>query len=168
MGYSTDFSGSFDLNKPLEHHHMAYLLAFSGTRRMKRDAAKTALLRDPKREAVGLPVGPYGAYFVGNESNYGQDRTGDVIDGNNPPDEQPGLWCQWVPDELGKSIQWDGGEKFYSYVEWLQYIVTHFLKPWGYVLEGEVEWRGQSDDDLGLIVVKDNVVSTKQGYVEYR
>jgi hypothetical protein len=52
---------------PMKPEHVTYLKAFNGTRRMKRDAGKAARLGDPLREAVGLPVGREGAYFVGGQ-----------------------------------------------------------------------------------------------------
>jgi hypothetical protein len=41
-----------------------------------------------------------------------------IIDHNYPPENQPGLWCQWIPNEDGTAICWDGGEKFYNSIEW--------------------------------------------------
>lgn len=79
----------------------------------------------------------------------------------------PGFYCQWVPTVDGDGIEWDGNEKFYEYVEWLEYIIKHFIEPWGLKLNGEVEWQGESNDDRGLIVVVDNEVSTKTGRVVY-
>lgn len=79
----------------------------------------------------------------------------------------PGFWCQWVPNSEGTAIEWDGGEKFYNYVEWIEYLIQHFFEPWGVKLNGEVEWSGEESDDLGLISVKDNVVTVKQGKVVY-
>lgn len=168
MGYTTDFNGKFNLDRPLREDHANYLLQFAGTRRMRRDANKTALRPDPIREAVGLPVGPQGAYFVGETGYAGQDNGEDVIDHNASPSGQPGLWCQWVPSNDRKSIEWDGGEKFYDYVEWLQYIINNFLDRWGYVLKGEVTWRGEDEEDRGKIIVKNNEVTTKIGKIIYR
>lgn len=153
MGYSTDFTGRFDLDRPLTPEHAAYLRKFAETRRMKRDPAK--LPPDPTRDAVGLPVGPEGAYFVG-----GQEDDASVVDHNNPPDGQPRLWCQWVPTADNAGIEWDGGEKFCHYVAWLEYLITHFLAPWGYRVNGAVAWDGEDSDDRGTITVRDNVVST--------
>ena len=59
------------------------------------------------------------------------------------------------------------GEKFYDYVGWIEYLIANFLKPWGYVLNGEVEWHGEDGDDRGMIVVKDNVVSIRRGQFVY-
>lgn len=61
----------------------------------------------------------------------------------------------------GGTVEWDGGEKFYDYVDWLWYIIEHFLKPWGYTVNGEVRWCGEDDEDRGTIVVVDNEVSTR-------
>ena len=70
----------------------------------------------------------------------------------------PSNYCQWVPTKDGKAIEWDGGEKFYSYVEWLELIVGRYLKPWGLTLSGRVEWQGEEGDDQGVIHVLANRV----------
>lgn len=160
MGYTTDFEGRFVLNRPLEQKHADYIRKFSDTRRMKRDARKTCRRPDPIRKAVGLPTGKEGAYFVGAGDYAGQERTPDIRSYNDPPTGQPGLWCQWVPTEDLKGIEWDGGEKFYHYKEWLEYIIKHFLKPWGYVLNGRVRWQGEQISDVGVLVVEENKVRT--------
>jgi hypothetical protein len=160
VGYTTEFEGTFTLNSPLTELEAEYLRKFSGTRRMQRNTAEVEKLPDPVREAVKLPVSHEGAYFVGGAGWAGQDRDDSIVEYNDPPHGQPGLWCQWVPTEDLKGIEWDGNEKFYSYVEWLEYIIENFLKPWGYTLNGEVRWRGEEFSDIGVITVKDNAVST--------
>jgi hypothetical protein len=167
MGYTTDFYGSFTIDKPLKPEHAAYLLKFVETRRMARDEKKASKFPDPVREAVGLPVGKEGGYFVGGRGFAGQDGDDSVIKHNDPPADQPGLWCQCIPNNEGTEIKWDGNEKFYNYTEWLEYLIEHFLKPWGYVLNGEVEWEGEDRGDMGKIVVKNNDMSTRAGKVSY-
>ena len=162
MGYTTDFSGSFQLDKPLKDAHQNYLMAFSETRRMKRDSEKAVTMKDLNRTLVNLPIGEEGAYFTGGKGFMGQDFDESVIDGNCPPKGQPGLWCQWIPTENGDEIIWDSGEKFYNYTEWLEYIINHFLKPWGYTLNGQVLWQGEDINDRGLLIVKNNVVVSKE------
>lgn len=162
MGYTTKFAGRFTLDKPLAPEHAAYLKAFNATRRMKRDAFKAAEMPDPLRDAAGLPLGPDAAYFVGGGGSYGQDRDASVVDYNHEPEGQPGLWCQWTPSEDGAAIEWDQGEKFYYYGEWLAYIVEHFLKPWGYDLSGSVTWQGEEVGDVGTLSVKDGRVHSKK------
>ncbi len=168
MGYTTEFYGSFKLDKPLTRAHEKYLRAFAESRRMKRNAGLVTLMTDPVRLSVGLPVGIDGGYYVGGADNdYGQARSDDIIEYNNPPEGQPGLWCKWVPTEDGQGIEWSGAEKFYEYTEWLEYLVEHFLKPWGYVLSGEVKWNGESAGDLGVIVVQNNLVTARKAKIEY-
>ena len=161
MGYTTEFEGQFNIvslktGEPvaLTTEQVAYLQQFNETRRMARNADLTAQRSDPIREAVGLPVGPQGAYFVGEEGSFGQNRSDDVINYSGEPEGQPGLWCQWTCDDKGEVIEWGGVEKFYYYEQWLAYIVEHFLVPWGYGLKGAVKWRGEEFDDIGVIVIQ--------------
>lgn len=151
MGYTTSFEGTFRLNRPLNEAQKNYLQRFAETRHMKRDEAQTALLPDPIREAVGLPVGNEGQYYVGGDVST-------VIDHNNPPEGQPGLWCDWIPTDDGAKIVWNGGEKFYHYVTWLQYLINHFLAPSGFLLNGTVTWQGEEHGDVGRIIVTENKV----------
>jgi hypothetical protein len=191
MGYTTDFYGEFAVTPPLTPEHREYLKAFASTRRMRRDADKAELLPDPVRIAAGLPIGYEGAYFVGGTGLMGQTEDDSVIDGNDPPGSiprtlpdwaatsaandlaaqmgmaQPGLWCQWVPTDDGGSIVWDDGEKFYEYIEWIQYLLAHFLIPWGYSLTGEVHWEGEDSDDRGVIRITDNTVEIGSAVVSY-
>lgn len=190
MGYTTDFTGEFHLDHSLTPEHKAYLIAFARTRRMKRNSELTEKMPDPIRKAIGLPIGPEGAYYVGSDKdgNCGQSRTDDILDYNAPPGQigydpkipflkrmsknrertekgtcQPGLWCQWAPNEDGTSIIWDGGEKFYEYVPWIVYLIKNFLEPWGYILNGIVEWQGEENEDSGVISIKNNTVHVYPG-----
>ncbi|MEG4307349.1 hypothetical protein [Microcoleus sp. D3_18a_C4] len=164
MGYTTIFDGIFHLNKRLLDSEAIYLLEFSRTRRMKRNPAILQSIPDSAREAVGLPVGEEGCYFV-NEK-WDEDSEVSVVNYNRPPKTQPGLWCQWIPTADGGGIQWNGMEKFYDYVEWLQYIINNFIEPWGYVLRGEVNWQGEREEDVGMIWVENNVIISPEGAEE--
>jgi hypothetical protein len=143
----------------LKPAHVAYLKKFSETRRMRRDPKQLDQVFDPVREEVGLPLGNEGGYFVAGGGFHGQDHDASILDYNKPPKGQPGLWCQWIPNEVGTAIVWDRAEKFYDYVEWLEYLLEHFLTPWGYVVNGKMTWSGADDADRGTIVVKDNKVT---------
>jgi hypothetical protein len=162
MGYTTQLEGQFNLDKPLTVAHMAYLKKFAETRRMRRQADTYYLedMADLTREAVGLPLGDEGGYFVGETGMMGQTHDASIIDYNSPPKGQPGLWCQWEPNAQGTAIVWDGSEKFYEYVKWIKYLIEHFLQPWGYIANGEVKWQGENDADTGTIIIKDNAVTT--------
>lgn len=154
MGYTTDFEGKFELNKKLNKKLHTFLTKFSETRRMARNV-------DPK-------YGVEGEFYVDGIGYAGQDDDDTIIDNNRPPKTQPGLWCQWIPSECGKYIEWDGGEKFYDYIQWLQYIVDNFLKPNGYKLNGEVKWFGEDREDTGIIIVKNNKISVKYAVLTYK
>lgn len=184
MGYTTYFEGQFELDKPLTPAQHKYLTLFAETRRMVRSNEMVNDLvidinesnelstvgdipADKLHEHLGLGLGENGEYFVGGAGMCGQDHDSSILDYNNPPSNQPGLWNQWIPNEDGTSIEWDGGEKFYGYVEWLEYIITHFLKPWGYTVNGAVKWSGEDSDDMGAIVVNDNVVNSRQATITY-
>jgi hypothetical protein len=160
MGYTTDFEGSFTLDRPLTVPQFNYLKKFSETRHMKRNVAHLIDVADPLRLKVGLPLGVEGEFFIADEETA-------ILDGNQEASTQPGLWCSWAPTEDGEGIEWDGSEKFYEYVKWLKYIIKNFIQPWGYTLNGEVEWEGEENTDMGKIVVKDNKVTTKVAKVTY-
>lgn len=148
MGYTTDFNGQFNLNKQLSPKMQQYLKLFNETRRMKRSTD----------EAFGVQ----GEFFVFGGGDFGQDHEPNIIDFNQQPSTQPSLWCQWTPTEDGMGIEWDGGEKFYSYTEWLVYLIHKVLAPNGYVLNGVVEWDGEERGDIGEIIVENNRVYTQE------
>jgi hypothetical protein len=204
MGYQTDFYGAWSIDPPLTAPHLAYLRQFAEIRHMRRDVDKLASMLDPLREAVGLPLGFEGAYYVGTTDAVGSQAKDDsVLDGNNPPGVPnippkdpvnfmgdwaqryaeelvikqhaltlglavPGLWCQWRPDDSGTVMEWDGGEKFYEYIDWIEYLIEHFLQRWGYRLNGTVEWQGEDRDDIGRIVISNNIVKTQQATVVWK
>lgn len=157
MGYTTEFYGEISIEPPLNQQEIEFLEKFNNTRRMKRKK---------------------GPYYVDGTGYAGQDHEPDIIDYNEPPEEQPNLWCQWTPNKDGSAIEWDEGEKFYDAAEWMQYLIDHFvgssplakqelpfLQP--HVLNGEIEAKGDDRDDHWLLIVGNNLVSTKQGRVVY-
>lgn len=153
MGYTTDFNGTLKLNKKLSEEDHKFLNKLAETRRMARK--------------VDAKYGVEGEFYVDGGGMFGQGREDNVIDHNRPPRTQPSLWLQWVPTEDGMGIEWDGGEKFYNYVEWLEYLIEKILEPRGYILNGEVYWYGEDRGDNGIIKVKDNQVSTYLGQIKY-
>jgi hypothetical protein len=69
MGYVTCFAGAFKFSegKKLSSGQFLYLLLFHEVPRFKRDPQILAAYPDPLREAVGLPIGPEGEYFVSSQ-----------------------------------------------------------------------------------------------------
>lgn len=153
MGYTTDFTGSVTVEPPLNPDEIAYLRKFAETRRMDRTN---------------------GPYFVDGSGFAGQGHDPDIRDHNSPPEGQPGLWCNWVPTEAGDGIEWDGGEKFYDSVDWMRYLIDHFLRPGGHaqgqpgfenftfdhVVNGTIHAEGERRDDVWDLIVADNEVSS--------
>ncbi len=155
MGYSTDFEGRLKFNRVLTDAEASYLKRFAESRRMVRN--------------VDSKYGVQGEFYIdGGDYN---DTT--VVEMNVPPSTQPGLWCQWTPSEDGMYLEWDGGEKFYNYVEWLQYIINSIF-PYitedndeALVLNGVIDWQGEESEDVGRIMVNNNVVSTLEGHITF-
>lgn len=149
MGYTTTFDGKVAIDPPLNQEEIQFLTDFSESRRMDRKE---------------------GPYELENEN---------VLNHNKPPEGQPGLWCDWVPTPDGEAIVWNEGEKFYNSVEWMQYLIDHFLKPnaiakdalpflqANHTLNGEIFAQGEEPGDMWKLVVTDNVVEYKQGRVVY-
>lgn len=150
MGYTTEFAGSIKVEPPLTQREMEFLKKFSETRRMKRKN---------------------GPYFVDGSGFYGQGADPDIISYNDPPNEQPGLWCQWTPTDDGTTIEWNGGEKFYNAVEWMEYLIRHFIgtNPIAnaelpflskHTLNGTILAQGEDITDRWKLLVENNVVNT--------
>jgi hypothetical protein len=129
-----------------------------------------------------------GEYFARNDGSSGQSQDKSILDFNTPPGQlthedyrimgpnayftenvrrtrdgecQPGLWCQWIINENGTELMWDGGEKFYEYIPWLKYYISHFFEKWGIKLNGEIRYQGEDHDDNGVIVVEDNFIGKR-------
>jgi len=186
MGYTTDFSGSIEIKRPLTQKQVKYINLLSETRRMKRDVNKLMKLykgehgnpsAKDKTDANEV-YGYQGQFFAKDDGQCGQNDDGSVLDYNCPAGQtgfmqgknalgQPGLWCQWEISPDGKYLEWNGGEKFYNYIEWLEYLIQNFFNPWGRKLSGEIEWFGEDREDLGIIIVKKNEVSTKLGKITF-
>ena len=137
--------------------------------------------------------GYMGEYFVGGGGSMGQAQDDSIIDYNSASGnigwqdykgdwalrqemedklnkdslKQPGLWLQWELSSDGTELSWDGNEKFYHYIEWLQYLIQHFFEKWGIKLNGEVQWQGEDSSDFGKIIVTDNVVEILNGERNY-
>ena len=155
MGYSTDFDGRLNINKPVDAETEKVLVGLNTTRRIKRNVD----------EAL---YGVEGEFYFEGKGCFGQDEEENVIDYNCPPRTQPNLWCAWCLAGDNQGIVWDGGEKFYDYVEWLQYIRDSILTPRGYTLEsGNIEWQGEEMGDRGLITAKDNKIFVQYGVGSY-
>lgn len=153
MGYSTFYEGQIEITPPLNKDEMDYLSKFRQTRRMHREK---------------------GPYFVDGSGFMGQGHDDDVFDFNSPDPSQPGLWCKWEITEDGRFIEWDGGEKFYDDIQWMRYLIDHFLKPdalakealpflqCNHVMNGTIYSQGEEIDDTWAIHVENNMVEGRK------
>ena len=153
MGYTTDFIGHIDIAPGLNANEIAYLTAFSESRRFVRPGGPYEVPGNPRAETSdGIAVADY----------------------NRPPAGQPGLWCDWVPCWDGCCLAFNGNEKFYDPTSWLRYLVRHFLAPgapasrtpdhrlrgftFNHVLDGMVVGCRRDNKELYAIVVRNNRV----------
>jgi hypothetical protein len=168
MGYTTDYIGHIDIEPGLNEAELAYLIAFSESRRCVRTGDPYAVPDDPR--ADDRRTFPGNTYHV-------------------PPEGQPGLWCDWVPCWDGCCLAYNGVERFYGGVTWLHYLIDHFLKPgaaasrsgdptfsdfgFDHVLEGLVVGCRRDNKELFAIEVKGNRVrekvlrATDRSYLDY-
>lgn len=147
MGYTTDFVGEFKTNVRLDDDTFRLINGLASTRRMKRQGL------DPS-------FGEDGEFYCGDKTDFGQKRTPDIVGYNIPPSNQPSLWLKWIVEDDRQTIVWNEEEKFYSYIEWMQYLIDKILQPKGYLVNGMVEWNGEHCGDRGRIEIKDNKITT--------
>lgn len=148
MGYTTYFSGEFSFNKKLDDKLGDFLRKFNDSRRVARDIKG---------------FGVEGEFYVDGHDY--DDKN--IIDCNRPPKTQPSLWCGWTVSSDNTKLMWDGSEKFYSYVDWLSYLIKNFIAPNKYKLNGKVEWCGEEFEDRGIITVKNNCIFIQEAIIKY-
>ncbi len=160
MGYTTEFNGYFDLefnDKSKQKKVINLVNGLASTRRMKRDLFK---IKD-KLDKPYIEYGIDGEFYHEDNLDYGQNKDDSILEYNNPPSTQPGLWLQWIivdnQDET-YSLEWDGNEKFYYYTEWLKYLIEKIFNPNNVQLSGSVDFRGEEWDDNGTISINNNKV----------
>jgi len=140
--------------------HRIYIRKFCASRRMP--FIKQAVLSrpDPFREKVCLPLGREGCYYVNNpdseDGDIGASHSLSILDYNRPPFGQPSLHCGWT---ITKSrLLWTWDLRTIKHMEWLEYLIYHFFRPWGYVLNGTLSWFNDVADNSGDIVVDNNKI----------
>ena len=125
MGYSTDFVGTIGIDPPLNSAEIAYLKAFSESRRMDRQGDPYAVPGNPCAENI--------AHMEGTDAI-------DTETYNTVAPGQPGYWCDWVPCLSGCCLTYNGNEKFYSADRWMLYLIDHFLRPGAAASRSESPW----------------------------
>lgn len=154
MGYPADFIGHVDVAPSLNEAEVAYLTAFSRSRRWERPGGPYAVPRDPLEEEQAAA------------------RAGRSY--RRPPLGQPGLWCDWEPCWDGCCLAYNGVERFFGAAQWLRYLLDHFLREgavasrsgdprfagfgFDHVLDGMVVGCRRDTKELFAITVSGNAV----------
>jgi len=139
MGYYTYFDGSFTLDRAVSPGHVAFMEMVLGRPLVYQG------------EDAFFPVDPAPLYDPQLLSEV-------YFPG------MPGLWCDWRFSEERTSI-FAASNKFSRPAEWLAYLLDRFFLPWGYVLHGQVTWQGEAEEDRGILLVENNILSIIQGSV---
>lgn len=72
---------------------------------------------------------------------------------------RPAVACHWEPSADGSALVWNEVQSFRDYDVWLRYLVEHFFAPRDYMLDGEMRYSGENDDDEGVIRIARNRVT---------
>ena len=103
MGYTTEFAGAFEFDRPVDEKLKNYVNRFSDTRRMSRNVEKIKeIYPNWKNLCFNGELGIEGEYFTVDDNDFGQTYDDSIINFNMPPQTQPGLWCQWIISDDGK------------------------------------------------------------------
>lgn len=156
MNYSTEFEGVIHIVPPLNLVEILYLVEFAAIRH------------------TACEEGPY---FIRGVDRY------TLAPRSKPAEGKPGLYCGFAPDEDGRVLESNEDGKTYGAIEWVQYLIDHFLKPgaiastsgdpqfadfqFNHVLHGELKAQGDDPDDMWLLKVVENRVTKHEAVVSY-
>ena len=173
MGYDTEFEGSFKLSRRVTPDEFDYMRRFNFTRHEAFDVDKLIAEFGDSRGLKGLGYGERGEYYVSAIDGHCARENACIVRGGymyRPRHYQYGDEkeispnCHWKLTDDGMRLVWDGGEKTYDYIEWLDVTIGIF-EHWGITLSGSVNWHGDDDDDDGNITVLENRIVKTDGYL---
>jgi hypothetical protein len=81
----------------------------------------------------------------------------EAVDGIEPP---ANYGCDWQLQEDGETIEHNGREKFYEWLEWARFLQA-LLRKRGYIMTGEVDWQGEETGDRGTMIAVDGQITTR-------
>lgn len=174
MGYNTTFKGKMELSKKVNREFFSFINGFGRTRHMKRDTKiLMEIFPDWKERCFGGVLGPFGAYFIDEDSH----KTADVADYNMKNPVVPGLWCDWKlssnkekelmdgeVEEVKAYLEWNGSDKSYYLFEWIEFLIENFFAPNGISLTGIILSIGEEFGDAEYICVVDNKAGKINAY----
>ena len=82
------------------------------------------------------------------------------VEHNNNNSIVPNGWNSWdYRERYGEEwLHIEENGKHYYEKEWLDFLISQFFRPKGYLLNGNIVWIGEDGWDIGAIRVIDNVV----------
>lgn len=80
----------------------------------------------------------------------------ELMEGRLPDDKWAS--CDWELNDDDKTIGFNGSEKFYEYVPWMQYITDSLKQKFGIEVSGEVNYSGEDFEDHGILKIVDGKV----------
>lgn len=154
MGLHTDYLGHARIEPPLSPAEVDFLKSFNHTRHCG------------ERSPLEVAAHPSD-----------NDRTGDTDAYNRTAPGMPGLWCPWTCCDEGCCLFWDQGEKPYSPVQWLTYLIDTFLRPgaaladdpaavargltFDHVLNGMIVGERRETGELFALEIRGNAVTRR-------
>lgn len=85
-------------------------------------------------------------------------RLNEIYDEPEIAEGNPGSYCQWKLSRDCQSIEWDGGEKFYNYTEWMQWLIDNVFTPDGVEVSGTITFAGEEVTDVGILTIEGSTV----------
>tara|TARA_A200000113_G_scaffold222467_2_gene236116 strand:+ start:583 stop:1065 length:483 start_codon:yes stop_codon:yes gene_type:complete len=156
MGYKTVWEGFYNvLDKNGKQTRLPkkvadLIIGLSNTRRMKRDTRLLAKRLYMSKEKCERLYGQYGERYIEKdyETTFGQTNYPEILNYNQPPPNQPSLWCDFTYNRKSQVIEWKESEKTREGLAWIRYIIN-LVQSHGYDLNGHMKWQGEEEDDKG-------------------
>lgn len=79
----------------------------------------------------------------------------------------PSIHCDFEVNSDATGLVWNGSEKTYEAIDWIQLICDDFLDEFGVLANGSLVANGESRGDVWRLDVKDNVVTRVEGRFEF-
>ena len=156
MGYKTVWEGCYYVHDKngkqtrLPKKIADLIIGLSNTRRMERDTCLLAKRLHMSKEKCERLYGQYGERYIekDHETTFGQTDYPEILNYNQPPPNQPSLWCDFTYNRKSQVIEWRESEKTREGLAWIRYI-ANLVHSHGYDLKGHMSWQGEEEDDKG-------------------
>lgn len=130
-----------------------YLGMFCEVPHWKRNEATCRLIKDPFRDAIGLPPGKYGEFVIGTK------KFDSSVSSKRPYKHHPSEFVPFavnLDSEFKMTLNMVGSPRPSVLAKWTSYLLEKFIGPWGYNMNGYISW----DDDVttGYVHVLNNVL----------